>query len=1019
MLDIFGRVVFVWLLVGLIFDGSSAAADFPPLANSEKSTSSPMNPDEVVKTAKLPPGFRLSVVAAEPAVQNPIAMTTDERGRLWIAENFSWAGSGAGGFNADQRDRIVILEDADGDGRFEKRTVFSDTVHKLTSIEVGNGGVWALCLPNLLFFPDADRNDVPDDEPRVVLDGFQAGSNVGHTPANGLKWGPDGWLYGRHGILATSEIGKPGAKPADRFRINTGVWRYHPKRDVAEAVMHGMTNSWGYDFDQHGEMFVINTVIGHLWHVVAGAHTERMFGTDINPFSYVLIPQVADHVHWDLGEVWNDIRHGVTDRTSQAGGGHAHIGLMIYQGDNWPEEYRNRVYTLNLHGMRINSDHLLRKDAGYTATHGPDLCFLSDPWFRGMELLTGPDGGVFIADWSDTGECHDHDGVHRTSGRIYKLTYGTPQPLAPFDLAGKSNDELIGLLSHRNTWWARQARRLLTERATTAGELRGPDSPLATSLRAHRDRSTDVTSRLRMLETIVTTGGASRDWLIEQLSSGDEHERVAALRSLIDSETGPARTVSPQTLAVLQRLANADDSGLVRLHVASSLQRLPIDQRWDIAESLVEDPRFATDRMLPLMIWYGIEPAVAHTPAKAIGLIARSRMPIVSECIARRLAGDSESSSAGCGSLVELLIDGKCPTAENALHGLALAFKGRKNAASPEGWQRVASMYGSSAQAVVRDDVQSLNVLFGDHRTLDELRQLVTNGRLPAAERNQALRSLLLNPPADYAATLIPLLRDQAMVVEALRGLAHYSAAEIPQQILEASKSFEPAARAEMIQTLACRPAFARELLQAVRDGRIASSEITAIHARQIASFDVESLNRDLTEVWGDIRTPPAEKKARIEAYKSRLTPAAVEKADRSHGRVLFQKTCANCHVLFGAGRLVGPDLTGSNRRNLDYLIDNMVDPSATVGANFRSVVVVLESGRVLNGVISEQNDQTITLLSAQELTTIDRKEIEEMKTSNVSLMPDGLLQNLTETEVRDLVGYLMGGEQAPLPGNP
>ncbi len=309
--------------------------------------------------------------------------------------------------------------------------MFSDQLHKLTSLEVGNGGLWAISLPHLLFIPDSNRDDVPDGEPIVVLDGFQEGSAVGHTPANGLKWGPDGWLYGRHGILATSEIGKPGAPAEKRFKINTGVWRYHPQRDVAEAVMHGMTNSWGFDFDQHGEIFVINTVIGHLWHVVYGAHTERMFGVDINPFSYHLIPQVADHVHWDLGEVWNDVRKGVTDRTSQAGGGHAHIGMMIYQGDNWPEEYRHRVYTLNLHGQRINCDDLQRKGAGYTSAHGSDMCFIADPWYRGMDLITGPDGGVFIADWSDTGECHDHDGVHRTSGRIISSPTERPPSCRP------------------------------------------------------------------------------------------------------------------------------------------------------------------------------------------------------------------------------------------------------------------------------------------------------------------------------------------------------------------------------------------------------------------------------------------------------------------------------------------------------------------------------------------------------------------------------------------------------------
>jgi putative membrane-bound dehydrogenase-like protein len=996
--------------------GLARGEDFPAPRNTEKSTSSPMAPDEVVRTAKLPPGFRLTVAAAEPVVQNPIAITTDERGRLWVAENYSWSGAGAGGFDAVQRDRIVVLEDADGDGAFEKRTVFSDQLHKLTSIEIGNGGVWAICLPHLLFIADANRDDVPDGEPRIVLDGFQEGTAVGHTPANGLKWGPDGWLYGRHGILATSEIGKPGAPAAKRFKINTGVWRYHPRRDVAEAVMHGMTNSWGFDFDEHGEMFVINTVIGHLWQVVHGAHTERMFGWDLNPFSYHLIPQVADHVHWDLGEVWNDVRKGVTDRTSLAGGGHAHIGLMIYQGDNWPEEYRNRIFTLNLHGQRINCDDLKRKDAGYTATHGPDMCFIADPWYRGMDLITGPDGGVYIADWSDTGECHDHDGVHRTSGRIYKLTYGSPARLPSFDLTGKSDDELIALLGHRNTWWARQARRILTERSIVSGRASESHSTIAASLKTQLAAATSITHRLRLLETLVATGGASSEGLIERLSAENEYERTAVLKFLVDAETASSSPARPEFVAVLERLAKSDNSGLVQVQLASTLQRLPIDHRWGLAESLISRPEFAGDRTLPLMIWYGIEPAVPLDPARSLQLIKRSQMPVVTECIARRLASDAEKSPAGCEKLVELLLAEKCNAPDCVLHGMALAFKGRKNASAPAGWERVSAAYGSSADAVVRDDVQSLNVAFGDRRTLDELRSIVVNRALSANERNQALRSLLLSPPSDLSATLIRLLSDPEVAVESIRGLAHYKDAEIPSRILEASKSFGPPERSEMIQTLASRPAFARELLKAIRNKQVARSELTAIHARQIASFEDESLNRELTEVWGDLRTTPAEKKARIDALKSQISATGLEKADRSHGRALFQKTCANCHVLFGAGRRVGPDITGSNRKNLDYLIDNIIDPSATVGADFRTVMLVLDSGRVLNGVVSEQNDQTITLLSAQELTTVDRKEIEVMKTSNVSLMPDGLLQNLTGEEVRDLIAYLMSSEQVPLP---
>jgi len=221
------------------------AEDFPQPPDTEKSTDHPMPPDEVCRSAVLPPGFQLTAFAAEPDVKNPIAITTDDRGRLWVAENYTWAGADAGNFNVKLRDRVVILEDTDGDGKHDKRTVFWDQATRLTSIEVGFGGVWLLCSPNLLFIPDRNRDDVPDGPPEIVLNGFNTDA-VSHTAANGLKWGPDGWLYGRHGILGTSKIGVPGADDSHRVQINTGVWKYHPTRRACEAVMHGMTNPWGF-----------------------------------------------------------------------------------------------------------------------------------------------------------------------------------------------------------------------------------------------------------------------------------------------------------------------------------------------------------------------------------------------------------------------------------------------------------------------------------------------------------------------------------------------------------------------------------------------------------------------------------------------------------------------------------------------------------------------------------------------------------------------------------------------------
>ena len=624
------RIVWRALPVLVSLAVTSRAEEYTAPYNSEKSLTLPMSPNEVVKSARLPPGFELTVFAAEPSVQNPIAIATDERGRLWAVENYTWAGANLGVWDTRLRDRVVILEDVDGDGRHDKRTVFWDQGCRATSVEVGFGGVWVLNLPHLLFIPDRDRDDVPDGQPVVVLDGIDEQS-VGHTPANGLRWGPDGWLYARHGIQATSSIGKPGASDSQRVKINTGIWRYHPVRGTVEAVMHGMTNSWGFDFDEHGEMFAINTVIGHLWHVVPGAHVKRMYGTDINPRSYGLIEQTADHVHWDTGEAWGDVRKGVTDKTSAAGGGHAHIGLMIYQGDNWPAEYRGQIYTLNLHGQRINRDILVRERAGYTARHAADMCFIADPWYRAMDLVTGPDGGVFISDWSDTGECHDHDGVHRSSGRIYKLSYGAPHKLEPFDLASYDNLQLLALQARNNAWWPRQARRIIQERLQGQSDTDSPEagrasralspatglSALRAAIRSALDGERDTVHRLRLLWT-ANVAGMSADSNLEQSfgATADEHERVWLLRLAIDGFSVDGEDVPPALADSLARLAATEQSGLVQLYLASALQRMRVDQRWAVAEALCSHSDFACDRMLPLMVWYGIEPAVPRNRAR-------------------------------------------------------------------------------------------------------------------------------------------------------------------------------------------------------------------------------------------------------------------------------------------------------------------------------------------------------------------------------------------------------------------
>ncbi len=1006
------------LLFSLAAPTCAFAEEFPPIYNSEKSTTSPLAPEEVVRTAKLPDGFRLSVFAAEPAVQNPIAIATDERGRLWVVENYTWAGASLGVWDDKLRDRVVILTDTDGDGRHDERKVFWDAGRKATSVEIGFGGVWVLTLPHLLFIPDKDRDDVPDGPPVVVLDGIDEKS-VGHTPANGLRWGPDGWLYARHGIQGTSNIGKPEASDSQRVKINTGVWRYHPVRGTVEAVLHGMTNTWGFDFDQHGEMFVINTVIGHLWHVVPGAHTKRMYGTDINPHSYGLIEQVADHVHWDTGESWSDIRKGVSDKTSAAGGGHAHIGLMIYQGDNWPEQYRGGVYTLNLHGQRLNRDILAREGAGYTAHHGEDICFLSDPWYRGMDLITGPDGGVYISDWSDTGECHDHDGVHRGSGRIYKLTYGEPKKVLAFDMTTYDDQRLVELQNHPNDWWARQARRVIQERTAAADKLEAGLQPSVAVTQAvvsvTLETAKDPAHRLRLLWA-AHAAGADVDMDLEKVfrNSKNEHERVWRLRMAAEQFTPDDEQFPTELAESIAKLAGTEPSGLVQLYMASALQRMTLEQRWPVAEALCSHKEFAGDRMLPLMIWYGIEPAVPRDRGRAIKLISTSKIPLVRQYIARRLTEDIESQSATVETLLQLA-DRSEQVARDIVAGMAEALRGWSRAPQPAAWTATAAKLSVSGSDEVKQHVQELGIVFGDGRASGDLLKIALDGDHDPNARRQALRTLLGGKPDNIVATLQNMSADRVLAIEAIRGLAAYDHPDTPTWLLKSWDRYGPAERSEAINTLTSRVVYAQALLDMLRKKRIAPGDISAFHARQISALGDAKLDQQLAELWGAVRESAVDKRETIDRLKTELTAKALAAAKPTHGRALFQKACANCHVLFGAGRKVGPDLTGSNRKNLDYLLENIVDPGASVGADFRAWVAVLDDGRVLNGVITEQSERTVTLQTAQEPVTLDRKSIDTFERTANSLMPDGLLQNLSEDDIRDLVAYLMSPEQVPM----
>ena len=621
------------ILPAIILASTLCADDQAPAPfNTQEITIPFLKPAEALKAIAVPKGFRVQLAAAEPMVQQPIDMAWDTRGRLWVAECYTYAERETN-FEKKLKDRIIILEDTDHDGVFDKRKIFWDGASQLTSIELGFGGVWAACAPNILFLADRNGDDQPDGEPEVILDGFDT-DKVRHNIVNGLRWGPDGWLYGRHGILGPgSKVGRPGTPEAKRTHIQCGIWRYHPTRKSFEVVCHGTTNPWGHDWDEHGQLFFINTVIGHLWHAVPGARYQRMYGNHFDKHLYELIQQTADHYHFDVGkEKWSDLKKtGMTSGTDAAGGGHAHTGMMIYLGDNWPAEYRGNVFTLNLHGLRMNQESLHRQGAGYVGKHAADFMSTSDKWFRGIELSYAPDGSVYVLDWSDIGECHDNDGIHRTSGRIYRISYGKTEA-AKVDLTKWSNEDLAESVGSPNEWYSRQARQLIQQRAAAGQNLTKAALKLMNTYRL----TSSTPTALRAMWTLNAIGSADEDWLLEQSNDEREHIRTWAIKLLCDQEA-----LSEKTQKRFIEMGGQDKAGLVQLQLASALQQLPLEDRWPLANALVSQDTFAKDPVFPLLVWYGINPAVTENRNAALKLVAQCKIPKVRQFIARRLAGEA------------------------------------------------------------------------------------------------------------------------------------------------------------------------------------------------------------------------------------------------------------------------------------------------------------------------------------------------------------------------------------------
>ncbi len=1003
-----------------------------------------LTPREAVKAMTLPAGFKAELIAAEPDIVQPIAMCWDERGRLWVVEGNTYPQRAPEG---EGKDRILIFSDEDGNGSFETRKVFLDKLNLVSGIEVGFGGVWVGAAPNFLFIPDRDRDDKPDGPPQVLLDGW--GYQDTHETLNSFIWGPDGWLYGCHGVFTHSRVGKPGTPDEQRVPLNCAVWRYHPVRHEFEVFAHGTSNPWGLDYNEQGEFFVTACVIQHLYHIVPGGRYHRQAGQHFNAHTYEDIETIADHVHY-AGAVADNAHWGpragqvnlpVSNNTDQAGGGHAHCGLAFYNGDNFPAEYRGEMLFSNLHGHRLVQEHADPLGSTYVGQHRSDFLHSNDHSFISVTQKVGPDGALYISDWADKQTCHHRDvqAWDRSNGRIYRIVHDTHKPWKG-DLA-KLDDIALASMAVRgsNEWFMRMARRILMERAADkvinsdqvikASGTSTPEENLrrtwlmhVTGLDGYYYLGKQPAAKPLPIRPVVAAEDADpaiRVWAVRHLGEWWTSTVLATPeatkldhRIVHDEDPSFLPNTVGDRIALFTKMAREDKSVVVRRELASVLQRLPVSLRKDIAKALLTRKEDATDPLIPLLVWYGIEPLVGEDPKAGIELASVSQMDRVNGFIHRRLSGTPTGREALL-TAITTMKDG-----ELQKKTLGMLLDGARKAGRlpmPEGW----SVTAEKLRAIDGPGTDELSALFGDEAAVKKFRDALSSEATPLSQRDAALRVLLQVrdlPAARACQQIISADKvDAGLRRRAIQALAALPDAGNAPVLVTAYATLTHEQKSDAISVLASTREGAAALLKAVDAKKVPRDALTPFLIRQLQSLKDKDVDGLITQVWGTVNQAKADLPQRKAKFQALLTPEKLKAADLAQGKMVYTNTCGTCHRLLGEGASVGPDLTGSNRASLDYLLENVLDPNAVIGKAYQLNLFTMKDGRVLSGIVKEESEEAyrVVMPGGAEF-TLTKAEVASREVSKLSTMPEGQFEALPPELVISLVAYLQSNAAKP-----
>ena len=953
-----------------------------------------LSPAEAIAKMTVPEGFSVELVASEPDIVNPVSMTIDERGRFWITESFEYPRRTPG----PGKDRVKILEDTDADGKADKFSVFMEGLNIPSGIAVGHGGVWIANSPDILFVQDTD-GDGKADTSEVVVTGF--GRDDTHELPNSLTWGPDGWLYGLNGVFNPAHVVygpknpnfEDGQKPWD---FTCAMFRIHPKTREFQVFCEGTSNPWGIAFNDEGEAFISACVIDHLWHLTETGYYHRQ-GGPYPPFTWK-IESIVSHKHQKA----------------------AYCGIHWYDSDAYPEQYRKKLYMGNIHGSCINSDSIERFESTYKATPEADLLSANDAWFMPVVQKTGPDGCLYILDWYDRYHCYqdanrDPAGIDRLKGRLYRLRYKDTPRAKPEDMAKLDDQALVTRLGSGNGYHRDIAQRLLTERMlldsdhkqlvenlTLALFLPGPDERLMPALGV-LSASNHLSNELS--QALMKTGvvPVAKAWVV---------------RSAADLDTLP----KPISDAIFE-LRN-DPSPQVRLQVAIAAAK---------QESIPTIPTLVAvlaqagdDPLVPRIVWQNLHPLLEKQTAEFVAEVLTLRAadsgsfpkPVIDLLprAADRILSTSKPDTLAVAELVKLLLSTEATdeSADRCLQLLTARI-------------RSGEITGDSLDSIRKELEASLKSA------------MKANASRPSTlSAVELAASLKMNDAIIRASLLIPQTNDEAVELRLVNALVTAGSEEgltFAEKILVSDRSAEVRRRAVQaigrigtaastsalisqlpnlpadiqpaaIEALTDRADSATELLRLVRDGKVPSTLINANQAQKMLSLKSKPLADLVTKHWGIVRTE--RDPARVELIARMRNELRTSQGDPVAGRVVFKKLCAQCHKMYGEGAEVGPDITRNGRASFEQLLSNVFDPSLVIGSAYQGLTVVTKEGRVVSGLPAEDSAQRVVLkVQGDKQEIIARSDIDEVVSSKLSLMPEGIEKQLQSQELHDLFAFI------------